>query len=140
MGQVFEFVGNHPVLFAALVIILAMLIMNEFRRHLLGFKEIGPNDAVRMINHDGAVVIDVRDDLEFKSGHIINAINAPLGLLEEQVEKLADYKSKPVIVCCRSGQKSAKAGSILKRQGFSSIFKLSGGLMAWSGANMPLKK
>ena len=140
MGQMFEFVSNHPVLFAALALILAMLIMNEFRRHLLGFKEIGPSDAVRMINHDGAVVIDVRDDLEFKSGHIINAVNAPLGVLEEKVDKLADYKDKPVIICCQSGQRSAKAGALLQRQGFSSIFKLSGGLAAWSSANLPLKK
>lgn len=140
MGQMFEFVGNHPVLFGVLVLILAMIIMNEFRRHLLGFKEIAPGDVVRMINHDDAVVIDVRDDLEFKSGHIVNAVNAPLGVLEEQVDKLAQYKEKPVIICCKSGQRSAKAGSILQRQGFSSIFKLSGGLMAWSSANLPLKK
>ena len=60
MSQYLEFAGNHPLLMAALVLVIAVLVMNEFRRKLLGFKELSVNEAVRLINHDDALALDVR--------------------------------------------------------------------------------
>ena len=140
MGQIVDFIFNHPFLVAAFVALVIMLIMNEFKRKLLGFKDVGPNDAVRMMNQDGAVILDVREDKEYQEGHILNAIHIPLGLLESRLDELEEHKSKPIIVYCRTGQRSAKAGVILQRQGYQSIFKLGGGMMAWTGANMPVSR
>jgi len=140
MGQYLEFAGNHPLLMAALVAVIVMLVMNEFKRKLLGFKEVGANEAVRLINQEEALVLDVREDKDFREGHILNAVNIPLGLLESRLDEINAYKAKPVIVYCRTGQRAAKAGAILQRQGFNSIYKLNGGIMAWVDANMPLSK
>ncbi len=140
MGQFVDFIVNHPFLVAAFVIIVVMLIMNEFKRKLLGFNEVGPNDAVRLINHEDAATLDVREDSEYQQGHILNAIHIPLGLLESRLEELEEYKEKPLIVYCRSGQRAAKAAAILQRQGFKSIYKLNGGMMAWTGSNMPVSR
>jgi rhodanese-related sulfurtransferase len=140
MGQYLEFAGNHPLLMAALVAIIIMLVMNEFKRKLLGFKEVGANEAVRLINQDEALVLDVREDKEFRDGHILNAVNIPLGLLESRLDEINGHKEKPVIVYCRTGQRAAKAGAILQRQGFNAIYKLNGGMMAWNDANMPVSK
>lgn len=140
MGQLLEFVGNHPLLFTALVVLILMFLMNESRRKLLGFKEIKPAGAVTLINSDEALMLDVRDEKDFGDGHVVNALNIPLGLLEGRLSELDEYKTKPVIVYCHSGQNSAKAGAILKKQGFASIYKLSGGLMAWKDANMPINR
>lgn len=140
MGQYLEFAGNHPLLVAALIAVIVMLIMNEFKRKLLGFNEVSLNDAVRLINQDDALVLDVREDSEFRDGHIINAVNIPLGLLEGRLNEIEQYKEKPVVVCCRSGQRAAKAGAVLRRQGFTSIHKLNGGMMAWVDANMPVSR
>ncbi len=140
MGQFFEFVGNHPLLFAGLVAILVMLVMDSFKRKLLGFSEVIVNDAVRLMNQDDALALDVRDDSDFREGHILNAVSIPLGVLEGRLKEIESHKDKPIIIYCRTGQKSAKAGAILKRQGFTSIHKLKGGMMAWLEANMPTKR
>lgn len=139
MGQLFEFMGNHPLLFAGLVAILVMLVMDSFKRKLLGFSEVAVNDAVRLMNQDDTLALDVRDDSDFREGHVINAVSIPLGVLEGRLKEIESYKDKPVVIYCRTGQKAAKAGAILKRQGFTSIYKLKGGMMAWLEANMPTK-
>ena len=82
----------------------------------------------------------MREDKEFRDGHIVNAVNIPVGLLESRLKEIEDHKEKPVIVYCRTGQRSAKAGAILQRQGFKSIYKLNGGMMAWNDANMPVSR
>ncbi len=140
MGQYLEFAGNHPLLVAAFVAVVIMLIMNEFKRKLLGFNEVSINDAVRLINQDDALALDVREDKEFRDGHILNAVNIPLGLLEGRLKEIEQHKESPVIIYCRSGQRAAKAGAVLKRQGFTSIHKLNGGMMAWVDANMPVNR
>ncbi|MFC1748840.1 rhodanese-like domain-containing protein [Pseudomonadota bacterium] len=140
MGQFLEFVGNHPLLFTALVVLILMLLMNESRRKLLGFKEIKAAGAVTLINSEDALMLDVRDEKDFGEGHVVNAKNIPLGLLEGRLSELDEHKSKPVIVYCRTGQNSARASTVLKKQGFTSIYKLSGGLMAWQDANMPVDR
>lgn len=140
MERFFEFVGNHPILFAALILVILMMIMNESRRKLLGFKEIGTNDAIRLMNGEDALMLDVREDKEFRDGHIINAVHIPLGLLEGRLSEIEKHKESPVIVYCRTGQRAARAGAVLKRQGFKSIYKLNGGMMAWSDAGLPVKR
>lgn len=140
MGQYLEFAGNHPLLMAALILVVTLLVMNEFKRKLLGFKEVKPNDAVRLINQEDALVLDVREDKEFHDGHILNAVNIPLGLLESRLDEIEVHKDTPVIVYCRTGQRAAKAAALLQRQGFSSIYKLNGGMLAWADANMPLSR
>lgn len=139
MGQYIEFIGNHPLLFAALTALIIMLVMNEFKRKLLGFQGVKPEDAVRLMNKEDALVLDVREVDAYREGHIINAKHIPLGLLEGRLDELDDHKEKPLIICCRSGQNAAKAGAILKRQSFTNIYKLDGGIMAWTSANLPLK-
>lgn len=140
MGQYSEFIGNHPFLFGALLLIIVLLLMNESRRKLFNFKEVSPNGAVRLMNDESLLVLDVREDKEFNEGHIINAVHIPVGLLEERLEEIEEYKSKPVIVYCRTGQRAATVGLKLRQQGFQSIYRLSGGMLAWKEANMPLAK
>ena len=138
MQQFLEFIVNNWLLFLALVIVLTLLGMSMIRPKLLGFKEIKPNEVVRLINHDDAVVLDVRDNSEFEKGHILNARHIPFGLLEERLHELENLKESPLVVYCEAGQQSARAGAILQKQGFASIYKLSGGLLTWKSANFPL--
>ena len=140
MKQLGMFIINHWVLFLALAIILALLILNVVKLRLLGFKEIKPAEAVQLINQKDAVVLDVREDKEFSTGHILNAINLPLGVLEARMAELDKYRSMPVILLCRSGQQSARAAMIMHKQGFESVYKLAGGMLAWQSADLPVTK
>ena len=65
---------------------------------------------------NGAIIVDVRTTVEFKSGHIKGSINIPLDPINNKIEELKK-KNKIVITCCRSGNRSGMAKSILERNG-----------------------
>jgi rhodanese-related sulfurtransferase len=65
----------------------------------------------------GAVIVDVRSNIEYKSGHIIGSKNFPLDNILTKVAELKKI-NKPVITVCRSGARSGLAKSILKSAGF----------------------
>lgn len=138
MQQLGTFIINHWELFLALAIILALLAGSGLSQKVLGFKELQPAQATQMINREKAVVLDVREEQEFKQGHIVNAINVPLSELEARLKSLEKFRGRPIITTCQTGDRSARASAILQKQGFSPVFKIAGGLVAWRGAKYPL--
>ena len=140
MEQVIEFISNHLFLNLALVIVVVLLIRSWVAPRLSGVGDVDPAGAIRMINHDDAAVVDVRAGDEFAQGHILNALNLPLGTLENHLKTLEDHKDRPVIVNCRSGQRSAQAARTLRKHGFEKVYNLSGGIMAWEKAELPLTR
>ncbi|NIM28230.1 MAG: rhodanese-like domain-containing protein [Gammaproteobacteria bacterium] len=140
MERLPEFIANHSSLVLAFVVILAMLLWTLWQGASRGLKKLSPMDATQLINHEDAVVLDVRSDGEFKQGHIINAVNIPQKTLEEQLSKLEKYRDRPIITACRNGQIALGVGNRLRKQGFEKVYNLAGGLMAWEGANLPLVK
>ena len=140
MTHIGEFITHHWILVLALVVIAVLLVMDIYKRKLLGFRDIKPQEAVRLINHEGAVPLDVREDQEFRDGHILNALHIPYGVIEQSLAELESYKTRAIIVYCRSGQRSAQASSVLRKQGFEYIYKLNGGMLAWRGADLPVVK
>jgi rhodanese-related sulfurtransferase len=91
--------------------------------------------ATRLIN-DGAVVLDVRANTEFSTGHLPNARNIPEANLGQRLGELP--ASKPVLVVCATGQRSGKAAGVLRKAGRDQIFSLAGGLGAWRQAGLPV--
>lgn len=140
MEKFFLFLIDHWMLTTAFLVILMFIVLNEMRRKLLGFSDLSPQDAVVLINKQDALVLDVRDESEFKSGHIVNARNIPVALLETQLNELESSRERPLLIVCKTGQRSARASSLLKKQGFTNVFKLGGGMLAWQGASLPSVK
>ena len=140
MEQFVEFVTNHIILAGAFVAILSLLIIDLFGARLKGYPAVGPGEATQLINREDAVVLDIREDNEFHSGHIVNAVHVPLGFLKDRQASLEKYKSKPIIAVCRSGNRSGSACSQLKKAGFENIYNLKGGMMAWQHAGLPIDK
>jgi rhodanese-related sulfurtransferase len=103
-------------------------------------QEVGPAEAVTLINRRDAVVLDVRDAAEYKSGHITNARNVPEAELDARSKELDKVKAKPIIVSCGRGNRSAAIAAKLRKLGFAEVVSLRGGLAAWQQANMPLEK
>ena len=68
----------------------------------------------------GAVIIDVRTESEYRSGHIKGSKNIPLQVLEQKANSLS--KEKPIITCCASGMRSAAAKNILLNRGFKEVY------------------
>ena len=141
MEQLSEFIVNNFILFAALFVVMAMLIKSELdfqaNRGLL----VTPPMAIRLMNnYDDALIIDLRAAADYKSGHIKGAKNSPLNDFAKEVEKYSGYKDKPVLIYCNSGNTASRAIRLLKNAGFDKISNLDGGIAAWKEANMPLVK
>ena len=134
--QFSDFVVNNWPLFVALVIISVMLARNVFGSGAL--ISIRPAEAVQLINHQNAVVVDVRSDKEYQEGHIVNSLHIPLGVLENRLSDLKNHKNDSLIMVCRSGTRSSSAANILKKQGFETVKNLHGGMLAWGSASLPV--
>jgi rhodanese-related sulfurtransferase len=91
-----------------------------------------PKEASVLIAEKKAVIVDVREEDEWNAGHIAGAVHIPLKQLEARVPELQQYKNKTIITQCRSGKRSADALEVLKSAGFSKVYSMDGGIMAWS--------
>ena len=90
-----------------------------------------PNEAAKMFSEQKAIIVDVREDSEWKAQHIAGAIHIPLAQVAGRLSELAQYKDRNVVVQCRSGKRSAKAASTLQDAGFTKVYNLTGGIIAW---------
>lgn len=135
MSQLFEFIGNHPILVSLFAVLLALFIRNETQR---GGRGVSPQELVNLVNRQGAVVLDVRDSKEFAAGHIVDAVNVPHGALEGRLAELEKYKTKPVAIVCNMGQHAGAAGTMLRKSGFAEVSRLSGGMSEWRNQNLPV--
>ena len=89
---------------------------------------------------DEIQLVDVRTPEEFETGHIEDAINIDFNNEDFKSELSTLDKSKPVLVYCRSGKRSAGAAEIMKEMGFTKIVGLDGGMISWEAANLPTSK
>ena len=100
---------------------------------------ITPADAVRLINREKAVVVDVSEPGEFAAAHLVGSRNVPLGQLDASRD-LPTNKQVPVIVVCASGNRAARAAKALQAKGHAKAVALAGGLAAWRKADLPVEK
>lgn len=84
-----------------------------------------------------APLVDVRTPEEFSKGHLQNAKNINWNDSNFQSEISALDKSKPVLVYCLSGGRSASAAAKMRADGFQEVYELQGGIMAWRASNLP---
>ena len=134
-----QFIQENMLLVGLAVVSGAMLLWSFIGGKVSGVNQVNTMEATRLINQD-ALVLDVREDKEFAAGHIPKARHIPLSALPQRMKELEKFKNKPIVVNCRSGQRSARACGILKKQGFENVVNLGGGIMAWESANLPMER
>jgi rhodanese-related sulfurtransferase len=135
-----EFLLNNLALVALFVASGALLLWPELSRFTGGANAVGTLEATRLMNQPGALVLDVREDAEFASGHLPKARHIPLGQLSTRISEIAKHKEKPVIVTCRSGARSGSACRALRNAGFTQVYNLKGGVPAWEQASLPVER
>ena len=138
MAQYIEFFGNHPFLFGALGLTMGMLLYTEYQRFSTAGSGLSVTQATRLQNDGDALFLDIRDANAFKNGHVIDSKNISLKSLGEKTSEISKHKEKPVIVYCENGMRSGKACGVLRKQGFTAVYSLNGGLAAWEKASLPL--
>lgn len=90
------------------------------------FKQVKTAD-VRKLVEEGAYILDVREQMEYEAGHIINAKNIPLSQLRERMQEIP--KDRPVYVHCRTGQRSYNAVLALQAYGYDKVYNISGSFL-----------
>jgi rhodanese-related sulfurtransferase len=109
-------------------------------RKISGAAEVGPMEAVQLINRKDAVMVDLREPGEFGGGHAPNARNFPQSQLDKRMGDLQKFKDRPVILVCQTGGRSHAVTAQLKKAGLGQVMVLSGGMGAWQQANLPVEK
>jgi len=136
-AQILEFAANHWQLVGAFMGAVAALFVYETRKQ---GSTVSPQQMIRLVNQDKAVVVDVRDTKDYRGGHITGAKNIPYSDLKDRVAELQKHKEKSIILVCGMGQYAGAAGKLLHQKGFKQVLRLSGGLNTWSAEGLPLIK
>lgn len=94
-------------------------------------------DCATLMRGGQVHVLDVRNEMEWDEKHIPGATHTYVGYLGESLPQLA--KTSPIVVHCSVGHRSGLAASILRRQGFTEVFNMLGGITAWEKLGLPLQ-
>jgi rhodanese-related sulfurtransferase len=135
-----QFIQDNLLIIGLILVSGGMLLWPIIGRNFLGRKQVDAQEAVLKMNHENAIVVDVREDKEVALGRIPHAKHIPLGQLKARLGELDKFKTKPLIIACRSGHRSAGACGILTQNGFTDVYNLAGGMIAWEQANLPVEK
>jgi rhodanese-related sulfurtransferase len=138
VSHVFEFLLANWYLVVAAIVSGALLMLPQLRGRT-GAGSVGTAEAVRLINREKAVLIDISEPAEFAAGHPSGARNVPLARLDGAKE-LPTNKAVPLVLVCATGARSAKAAAQLRKAGHEKAQALAGGFAAWRDANLPVEK
>jgi rhodanese-related sulfurtransferase len=132
----FVFVSEQWILVSALMLIVYGYFWTE---KLKSGQALSIHEVTRVINNDGAVILDIREAGDFKNGHLVGAINIPHNKVMERVAELEKSKDKTILLIDKVGQHSGPVGRLLKGKGFE-VSRMQGGISEWQAQNLPLVK
>lgn len=140
MEQVFEFVGNHPVLSGAFIILFIAWLGWEVARLGRKWRELDSLAAVRLINQDDAAIIDISNSADYAKGHIVGAMHMPPTRIESGNKELLKLRERPLLIYCKNGQQSPAVANKLVKLEFTNINVLAGGLAQWLADQQPISR
>jgi|TARA_B100001094_G_C17590178_1_gene511588 rhodanese-related sulfurtransferase len=85
-------------------------------------------------------LVDVREDREWVEGHIRGSIHLGKGIIERDIGRTIEDKSKLIVLYCQGGFRSALAGESIKKMGYTNVFSMSGGFSDWANNNFSIDK
>ena len=106
--------------------------------HLEAIEEVGPEEAHRSLEAGGATVIDVRAPDEWAAGHLPGVANIPLGTVPARMKEIPT--DRPIVLQCRTGERSAIAASLMQAAGIENVKNLVGGFRRWSSEGYPVER
>jgi rhodanese-related sulfurtransferase len=141
MDQLITFIKNHWALWLAFIGVLGLLIADETSSKGPRSSRLSPQDAAALINHDeNLIIIDLRSNQAFQSGHILGAINLPENALFQDQKKLESFREKTILLVENHETVAAKVAKRLAQIEIKKVFLLAGGITAWRNASLPLVK
>lgn len=119
------------ILFVGILSLISCGKNEEAITEVAAFSKISSEDAKKIIDEEkNIVIIDVRTEDEYNSGHIKNSILIPVNDLKFKAEDILKDKNQKILIYCRTGNRSNTAGKILDEMGYSNIYDF-GGINSW---------
>ncbi len=134
--DIFVFVSEQWVLVSVLM---GLIYIYAWREKTKSGATLSIHGVTQLLNRDEAILLDVRDQAEFKEGHIVDAINISHGSLKDRVNELEKHKTKTIVVADKMGQHAGAAGRLLGDAGYT-VSRLQGGMSEWTNQNLPVVK
>jgi rhodanese-related sulfurtransferase len=94
----------------------------------------------RLLENQAPLIVDVRSENEFNSGHIPGAVRIPFYSIGSGLKELSFPKGKPVVLYCEHGPRAGLAGISLYFQGFEKVYSLEGHMKGWRESGLPVEK
>ena len=104
-----------------------------------GAGSVGTAEAVRLINREKGVLVDVSEPDEFAASHAGGARNVPMAQLETS-KTVPSNKTQPILLICPSGARAGRAAAQLRKAGYEKAVAVAGGTTAWRDAQLPIEK
>ena len=102
--------------------------------------EISAADARKQAEAGGAILVDVREEGDWREGHAQGARHLSRGVIELEIEEQIPDVTKPIICYCGGGSRSALVAESLQKMGYENVRSMAGGLRAWKEAALPMAK
>ena len=137
-----EFLIDNAVLVMAALTSGGLLLWPALRGAQAGGQAVSVSEAVRLMNREKAVLVDVRDAATYAAGHATGARHVPLDDFSKSPMPvvLPSNKTTPVLLMCDRGLSASKAVSLLRKGGYERALTVEGGMAAWREAQMPVEK
>ena len=99
-----------------------------------------PQYAQRRQSGEALILVDVREESEWKAGHAKDALHLSRGILDRDIERRVPDKNAVIVLYCGSGSRSALAADSLQKLGYSNVYSLEGGFGAYRRAGLPVEQ
>jgi len=136
-----QFVNHHLALSALFVLLLLAVVVTYVAELFRKYKQLTPAGLTQLINRDSPLLIDLSARADYEKMHVPGAKHVAMSQFDPEHKDLAKARELPVVVMDKDGRgNSAKAAPRLVKAGFSKVYVLGGGVLAWQQAQLPLAK
>jgi rhodanese-related sulfurtransferase len=135
-----QFVGNHMFLVALLAALILALFVTQVMVWMRKYTELSPAGLTQLINRDTPLLIDLSASADFEKMHLPGAKHVAMSQFDPENKDLAKARELPVVVMDKDGRNTDSAAQRLIKAGFTRVYTLGGGVLAWQQAQLPTAK
>lgn len=138
MNDIISFAQQHLTLLISWVFLLLAILITEMLNKRHKAPQMSSQKLVEQMNNQAIKIIDIRNAQNFHKSHILNSRNIPW--LSQDTSAFKSLENEAFVLVCQQGQTASQLADKLKKEGFTNVQVLSGGLSAWQQNNLPLVK
>lgn len=137
--MIYNFIIKNIFIIIAIIIIIIFLIIVEFKDYKYKKNGLTPQEAIRLLNNNNAIIIDLREEILFNECYILNSINVPSNKINENKNILMRYK-KNLVILIENKKNDKKTIDKIKSYGCNNIMYIIDGIEAWIKNELPVYK